>query len=211
MFALLPLIGVAASAQIGSVATSFSVLSGMSVETDGTTVSGSAPLEIYFTSEPPEEATYYLWEISTDTDFQNVILRYNESSFSHIFNDYGNCYVRFFCADSSGEKEWVGDVFTINIYESSLECPNAFTPYGSPGINDEWKVMAQSITEFDCVIFNRWGNEIARMKSVDQGWDGRYKGKLVSPGVYFYVISARGADGRQYKLSGDINLIGKRQ
>lgn len=39
------------------------------------------------------------------------------------------------------------------------------------------------------------------------GWDGRYKGKLVAPGVYYYVIKAKGADGKNYKRSGDINIL----
>ena len=32
-------------------------------------------------------------------------------------------------------------------------------------------------------------------------------GKLVSAGVYFYVIRATGSDGKKYKLSGDINIL----
>ena len=28
------------------------------------------------------------------------------------------------------------------------------------------------------------------------------------PVVYYYVIKARGADGKNYKLSGDINIVG---
>ena len=37
--------------------------------------------------------------------------------------------------------------------------------------------------------------------------DGKYKGKYVPAGTYYYVIKARGSDGRDYKLSGDINII----
>ena len=43
-----------------------------------------------------------------------------------------------------------------------------------------------------------------------QGWDGKYKGKYVKTGTYYYVIQARGADGRKYNLKGDINIINYR-
>ena len=42
-----------------------------------------------------------------------------------------------------------------------------------------------------------------------QGWDGMRGGKVVPSGVYYYVIEARGADGRTYKKSGDINIVGQ--
>jgi hypothetical protein len=29
----------------------------------------------------------------------------------------------------------------------------------------------------------------------------------VGTGVYFYVIRAKGSDGKEYKLSGDINIL----
>ena len=45
------------------------------------------------------------------------------------------------------------------------------------------------------------------LNSPDQGWDGKYKGKYVKTGTYFYVIEARGADGVEYKLKGDINIL----
>ena len=40
-----------------------------------------------------------------------------------------------------------------------------------------------------------------------KGWDGKYKGKYVKPGVYYYVIEAKGADGKEYKKKGDINIL----
>ena len=49
---------------------------------------------------------------------------------------------------------------------------------------------------------------MATLTDPSQGWDGRYAGKEVPAGVYYYVINAEGADGKQYKLSGDINIIG---
>ncbi len=48
---------------------------------------------------------------------------------------------------------------------------------------------------------------MVHLTNPSQGWDGRYKGKLVPAGVYYYVIKARGTDGKEYKKSGDINII----
>ena len=48
---------------------------------------------------------------------------------------------------------------------------------------------------------------MAHLTDPSQGWDGRYNGKLVKSGVFFYVIKAEGADGKSYNLSGDINIL----
>lgn len=40
-----------------------------------------------------------------------------------------------------------------------------------------------------------------------KGWDGKYGGKVVPAGVYYYVIKAKGTDGKNYNLSGDINVV----
>ncbi|MDE6366663.1 MAG: T9SS type B sorting domain-containing protein, partial [Muribaculaceae bacterium] len=62
--------------------------------------------------------------------------------------------------------------------------------------------------EFDCHIFDRNGRKLAHLTDPSQGWDGKINGKTAPSGVYFYVIRALGADGKEYKLSGDINIIG---
>ena len=51
------------------------------------------------------------------------------------------------------------------------------------------------------------GEQIYHYQDPSGGWDGRYHGKLVPPGVYYYVIEARGADGQKYKLKGHINIL----
>ena len=96
----------------------------------------------------------------------------------------------------------------MNIGDSDIKCPNAFSPGASEGVNDEWRVSYKSIISFDCHIFNRQGKQMAHLTDPSQGWNGKSGGKLVPPGVYYYVITAKGADGRDYKLSGDINIVG---
>ncbi len=169
---------------------------------------GSAPITITFTAAITDAAVYREWQFATDPEFDYIDMRVNELETERVFEDYGTIYARFVCGNDNGTCEHISQTYTITIGESRLECPNAFSPGASEGVNDEWKVSYKSITRFECHIFNRWGVEVARLDNPSHGWNGRYKGKLVPSGVYYYVINATGADGKSYKLSGDINIIG---
>lgn len=172
-----------------------------------TNLGGSAPCEIRFESVVTDAAIYRQWEIARDSEFNIVTLQYNEPDFTYTFREQGTSYVRLVCANASGECETYSETYEVFIGESDLKCPNAFSPGGSPGVNDEWRVSYKSIISFECHIFNRWGQQLAHLTDPSQGWDGKSNGKIVPAGVYFYVISAKGADGRKYKLKGDINVV----
>lgn len=176
----------------------------------GATLGGSAPCEVSFKAFPTDAAVFKEWQFSKTPDFDVIDDRYNQEEFEYTFTDYGTTYARFVCADASGDCTWEGETYTIAVGESKLECPNAFSPLNEDGVNDIWKVSYSSIVDFDCHIFNRWGTQITSFTNPADGWDGKYGGKFVKPGVYFYVITARGADGKKYKLSGDINIVGSR-
>lgn len=45
-----------------------------------------------------------------------------------------------------------------------------------------------SITEFDLMIFDRFGNLVFNSKDPSQYWDGRSNGQTVTPGVYTYAL-----------------------
>lgn len=168
---------------------------------------GSAPVEIQFRAAVTEAASYTRWQIATNPDFTNVVLYTPDLEFTQTFYDAGERYVKFEAADASGTCGVESEVYTVSIGESSLLCPNAFSPGATEGVNDVWKVSYKSIVKFDCYIFNRWGEKIAEFHDPAQGWDGKYRGKLVPAGVYYYVIKATGADGKSYELSGDINIL----
>ena len=174
---------------------------------NGSALGGSAPCEIEFSATTTDAAIYREWQFSTDPDFVNLTDRYNDADVTYTFRNQGTTYVRFMASNAYGLCDWYSETYQINIGESALECPNAFSPGSTEGINDEWKVSYKSIISFECQIFNRWGQKIAELTDPSQGWDGRYHGKLVPAGVYYYVIRAIGSDGKEYKLNGDINII----
>ena len=97
---------------------------------------------------------------------------------------------------------------TVTISESQLQMPNAFSPNGD-GINDIYKAKSgyQSLIEFHGYIFNRWGQKLFEWRDPADGWDGTYKGKPVKDGVYFCLVKAKGADGKEYNIKRDVNLL----
>lgn len=173
-------------------------------------IEGEAPCPVTLLARVTDAALFHEWQIARDSEFADIYYTSDDLETSYTFRESGNFYVRMVVANADGSCEKTGTVFEIALSESSLKCPNAFSPQASPGVNDEWRVSARSIVEFDCQIFNRWGVMIAQLTSPDVGWDGRYKGKYVPSGVYYYTIKARGGDGKSYNLKGDINIINQR-
>ena len=176
---------------------------------EGELTDGSAPIRILFTGKPTEEVVYRKWEIATDPDFEEVILQYNQDEVDYTFMDAGTYYVRYMVANAAGSCENYGDTYMINVSESQLgkgargDIPNVF----SPDVSQVWKVPHKSIVEFHCWIYNRWGTLLYEFTDPEGGWDGRYKGRMVDTGVYYYVVTATGSDGVKYKKRGDINIL----
>ncbi len=168
---------------------------------------GSAPCVVDFTASVTDAAIFREWQFSRSSDFDDVSLRVNDLEFTHTFVEDGSTYVRFYCANADASCDYYGETYEISIGESFLKCPNAFSPFNEDGVNDEWKVSYSSIVSFECTIFNRGGHKIFSFSDPSAGWNGKYGGKFVPAGVYYYVIKARGADGRNYNLSGDINIV----
>ena len=174
--------------------------------TDG--LGGSAPAVITFTAQPTDAVVFREWQFSRTEGFEDVDRRFSQDELTYTFEEEGTIYVRYQCSDAGGKCFYESETYTVSIGASDIQCPNAFSPNGD-GRNDEWKVSYQSIVSFECHIFNRWGQKMCSFTNPADGWDGKYKGKTVPTGVYFYVIKAKGADGKDYKLSGDINILQK--
>lgn len=167
---------------------------------------GSAPAVISFNAYVTEGVLHDEWQMSYDPEFETIDYRWNERDVEYTFEEEGIFYIRYVGSNADGSCEIFGDVYTVSIGASDLRIPNAFTP-NDDGVNDVWKVGYRSLLDFKCWIFDRYGNQIYYFDDPDGGWDGRYKGKTVKPGVYYYILEARGSDGKKYKKGGDINIV----
>jgi gliding motility-associated-like protein len=90
------------------------------------------------------------------------------------------------------------------------EIPNVFTPNGD-NINDKLLAKTSGLVEkIDFRLFNRDGLLLFRTEKPEIDWDGTYKGKIVSPGVYFYYCDVweRRISGIELKrLNGFVHVI----
>ena len=180
-------------------------------------LSGSAPLVVEILSHASDAAFFYDWTLSTEKDFSNTILKYNDPDFRYTFNEKETYYLRLQVANSLLSEDTLvtcqrEQVYVVEVMESMLDVPNIFTPNGD-GMNDQFKVAYRSITDFHGVVYNVWGRKVYEWTDPADGWDGTIHGKPAAEGAYFYVIKATGndkdEDGKviEYFLRGDINLI----
>lgn len=176
-------------------------------ETSG--LGGSAPVTIFFNGYGNEPVVaFYTWFIYAKNNMETPIARFTDRDIRYTFNSSGDHIAVLEVADiASNCVKTISQ--NINISESELKIPNYFSPGNPENGSPEFRVVFKSLIQFKCTIFNRWGVKLYEWTDPAQGWDGRYKGKFVSPGVYFYVIEAKGSDGKQYKKAGDINILGR--
>ena len=69
-----------------------------------------------------------------------------------------------------------------------VKVPSGFTPNGD-GHNDTWILdFAALFPQIDVQVFSRWGEPLFRSIGYAVPWDGKYSGKPVPMGTYYYVI-----------------------
>lgn len=188
-------------------------------EIDDASGSQSAPLRAHFFANPSNVGEYvarYEWKIWKEGEENELLVHRFEEEIEYIFLESGSfrvqLYATFVCGNdtiaypSEGEENPI----TISISESKLEFPNAISPNGDD-YNDVLRAKDgwQSIVSFEAAVFNRWGTKLYSWSDLSGGWDGTYNGKVVSDGVYFLVVNAKGADGRKFNIRKTISVLTK--
>ena len=104
---------------------------------------------------------------------------------SHVFPDTGT-YTILLHIENEGNCESEFELEVCVKAEHRLFAPNAFTP-DLNGYNDFFQFKGVGIETIDWEVYNRWGQVIFRGQSMEDAWNGEYKDRLVSPGVYTYL------------------------
>lgn len=97
--------------------------------------------------------------------------------------------------------------------EPEIYIPNAFSPNGD-GVNDFWLPTAShpSVRFNQIQIYDRWGGLIfswlsSSQNELAQGWDGKFKGRVMMPGVYVYRIKYSTQSKSFEEINGALTLI----
>jgi gliding motility-associated-like protein len=88
--------------------------------------------------------------------------------------------------------------------------PNTFTPDGNGVNNTFYPVMTNGVdpSNYELLIFNRWGEMIFGSKDLKSGWDGTYKGQIVNDGTYIWKLKFQTKMGlNTQEVIGHVNVL----
>jgi gliding motility-associated-like protein len=125
-----------------------------------------------FWLQPTGNANSYAWQDSTYTSRYKV--------------EQGGIYT--VVATNGCGKDTLSATINLVACSCQLLLPNAFTPDGD-GHNDIFRPMhACEMSEFQMVVYDRWGETVFRSSNPELGWDGSFGGKKVPSGTFIWMV-----------------------
>ncbi len=161
-----------------------------------TPMSTAAPATITFTNSSTD-ATSYTWDFGNGLNATSSDLSSQTSTYAT-----SGLYVVTLTA-------WNGPCFNtasiiIELFDEPVivNVPNVFTPNGDPD-NAGFYIKTLNVTEMQLTIVDRWGVLVFEEKNANPKW---YGDDYVD-GVYFFMYSATGTNGKVLKGNGFLHLI----
>ncbi len=163
------------------------------------TLIGNAPLLVDFINESQNSNTYS-WTLGdgAQSGVENTSNGYiTPGTYTVILTASKDSL----CPDTASALVIIREGFSVII-------PNIFTPNGD-NVNDIYSIIAVDIEKLDVEIYDRWGLKLFEWHTNYGGWDGRSakSGVECTAGVYYYIVYAKGNNGKEVNKTGFFNLI----
>ena len=157
-------------------------------------------------------ADSYLWDFGDGNTS-------TETSPVHEYNVAGNFTVSLEAENEYGCTNTYVQNEAVTAQEGGkIKFPNAFTP--NPGGENDgtynrtdnnnyifYPGIQDGIEEYQLQIYSRWGQLLFESNDIKVGWNGYYKGRLCSQGVYIWKATCRFSTGQTKVYTGDVTLL----
>jgi len=164
---------------------------------------------VHFESTSSADAVAWDWDFSDGTAGSDL------EDPSHDFEEIGEYTVTLIAENEYGCRDTTfTEIYVVPLHE--LIIPNAFTPNpngGGGGMfdinsieNDVFFPWTDHVSEFEMLIYSRWGELIFQSNDINIGWDGYYKGQMSQQDVYVYRINITYEDGLEVERVGNLSL-----
>jgi gliding motility-associated-like protein len=101
----------------------------------------------------------------------------------------------------------VSDQFTVVVLNDAVVMvPTAFTPNGD-GLNDYFGAIGKVPEGYKLQLFNRNGEVVFKSSSINQRWNGLYRGSLQPTSVFIYLIDYKDLQNKTHQQKGTFMLI----
>ncbi len=151
-------------------------------------------------------ATSFEWDFGdggTSTDFEPVheVLAEGTLDIQLIASNAEGC------SDTTKLTAGVRTIRSGQILVPNAFSPNLSGPGSSGGKNDVFRPIMRGVSDYQLMVFSRWGQLLYETKDPQAGWDGYFNGRLCQQDVYVYKILATYDTGEKINKVGDIHLI----
>ena len=129
-----------------------------------------------------------------------------ELNFSDLADDRAQNFC-FHIEANDGNRLSVSNTVCVE-RQADMWLPTAFTPNGD-GLNDTFGPVVKSaqITDFEFIVYDRYGGRVFVSASADNRWDGTHGGKHVAEGGYLYYLKAKLQNGQTIERKGSVNVV----
>ncbi len=158
--------------------------------------------------------TTYLWDFG-DGDTSKVKEPYHRYMEEGIYDITLWAYSENGCTDMyilspAVTVEPVGELRFSTVFIPNKTGPIERTDLPNGGYEADqffYPPIRQKVLKYKLQIFNRLGVLIFQSDDINVPWNGYYKGNLCQQGVYVWYVEGKYADGKPYKMVGNVTLL----
>ncbi len=132
----------------------------------------------------------------------------SDQSPSHVYGDTGTYCITLIVENNYNCFDTATHCLKIDI-DFTFYIPNAFSPGGSFGLNDEFSGIGSYFSDYQMWIYDRWGNMIFYTNDIDRRWKGTVgNGKTIAQeDVYVYLVKLFDNNKNEHVYKGTVSLI----